>query len=131
MARRKSRKSGTRDGLPSLTVRLRSRPKITPSSRHLANLHLVQDLRTFDFEPGLRPARLFSGSVASVGLDQAQPKTKKGRARVPYQIAFTAPGETLVCVRRGRRREVLFAKKKTGKGGQRRPRRNQWSSYKC
>lgn len=129
MGKGKSSRSGTREPSDSLTVSLRSRPKSLPSGR--LPLTLIDDLRTFDFEPGTRPARLFSGSIATVGFVPNVNKKSQGRSRVPYQIAFTAPSETLVCVRRRRRKEVLFAKKKTGKGGQRRPRRSKWSDYKC
>lgn len=115
-------RSGTRDALQSLTVRLRSRAAIGDALRE------VQDLRAFDFEP-VRPARFLSGPIASVGV--TTPSKKQAPSRVPYQIAFSAPAETLVCVRRRRRKEVLFAKRKTGKGGQRRPRRSKWSNYKC
>lgn len=127
MAKGKNRNSGTRDTSESLTVTLRSRPKTYSWPSPLTQ---IQDLRTFDFSPGTRPAKLFSGSNASVGyvpnVNKPQSKTKN-RA----QLAFTAPAETLVCVRRSRRKEVLFAKKKTGKSGQRKPRRSAWSSYKC
>lgn len=127
MAKGKSGKSGsgTRDAVASLTTTLRSSP------RTKIRLTEISDLRNFDFEPGTRPARLFSGSTASVTAESVTKKTERSRSRVPYQLAFSAPGETLVCVRRSRRREVLFAKKKTGKGGQRRPRRSAWSDYKC
>lgn len=131
MAKGKSFRSGTRDASQSLTVSLRSRPKIARPSRLLS---MVDDLRTFDFEPATRPARLFSGGVASVGfVPNSNKKAASGRpARLHnFQMAFTAPAETLVCVRRKRRKEVLFAKKKTGKGGQRKPRRSRWSDYRC
>lgn len=125
MARSKSGKnSGTRDALQSLTVRLRSRSALSDT------LSSMDDGRTFDFAPDTRPARLFYGINASVGATHA-PKKNQHPSRVPYQIAFTAPAETLVCVRRKRRKEVLFAKRKTGKGGQRRARHNKWSKYKC
>lgn len=129
MAKGKSggRSGRTRDDLSSLTVHtLRSYPAQTFPLRQ------VEDLRTFDFEPDTRPARLFTGSTASVGAVPGAPSKKTGRDdRVRYQLAFEAPAKTLVCVRRARRREVLFAIKKAGRGGQRRPRRNAWSDYKC
>lgn len=128
MAKGKSRR-GTREPSDSLTVTLRSPSRIARPSRHL-NLRMIDDLRSFDFEPASRPARLFSGGIASVGPVPTS-KTSQARGRVPYQIAFSAPGETLVCVRRKRRKEVLFAKKKTGKGGQRKARWSKWSVYKC
>lgn len=123
MAKGKSR-SGTRDPLEIATRRVRSR---LPTQTLLTT---IEDMRAFDFEPGTRPARLFSGSTASIGVSDA-PKSKNGRSRVPYQVAFKAPAETLVCVRRARRKQVLHALRKTGRGGQRRPRRSKWSSIKC
>lgn len=119
---RKSKKPGTRDSLQSLTP-LRSRPLY-------ADLSQVQSFRLADLYDPVKPARLFSGVTATVGVADA-PKKKGTRSRVPTQIAFTAPAQTLVCVRRAQRKEVLFAKKKTGKGGQRRPHRTAWSEVKC
>lgn len=127
----KGSKSRTRDTSESLTVTLRSAPKIRtwPTTR----LTEIQDFRSFDFSPGTRPAKLFSGSNASVGYVPNVNKSTQGRKARTFnaQLAFNAPAETLVCVRRSRRKEVLFAKKKTGKGGQRKPRRTPWSQYKC
>ena len=124
MAKGKSgKRSGTRDDMSSLTVTLRSSPRTI--------LREIDDRRSFDFWPDSRPARLFTGSTASVTATPVAKKTPQARNRVPYQIAFSAPAETLVCVRRKRRKEVLHAKRKTGRGGQRRPRRNAWSNTKC
>lgn len=49
--------------------------------------------------------------------------------KLPSQLAFAVPGKTIVCVRRKRRREVLFAKRKAHGAGRRR--RNQWSNIAC
>lgn len=135
MAKGKSSRSGTREPSDSLTVSLRSRRQKSPLSRHLV-LSQIQDLRSYYDAPALRPALLFSGSPARVGLEPAPNKNKNNvRARPTAvhraQLAFTAPGETLVCVRRARRKEVLFAKNKAGKRGQRKARWSQWSKYKC
>lgn len=122
---RSSRRKGTRDPSESLAHGLRSRSRsvllVTPTE--------VQDFRSFD-APVSSPARLFSGSVASVGVEQVRPR-KGSKSRVPFQIAFTAPGDTIVCVRRARRKEVLHAKRKTGKRGQRKPRRSRFRDIKC
>lgn len=125
MAKGKSRQkgSGTRDPMESLTLGLRSQTAMT-------GLTMLDDLRAFDFEPDTRPARLLSGVTASVGATHA-PKKNQAPSKVPYQIAFSAPAETLVCIRRKRRKEVLFAKRKTGRGGQRRARWSKWSNTKC
>lgn len=115
---------GTRDSTAIASSQLRSRPKM------VSPLTLIEDRRSYDFEPATRPARLFSGSVASM---VATPKIIKGKIRnpasVPYQIAFAAPRETLICVRRKMRREVLHALRRKGKGG--RGRRGKWSNVKC
>lgn len=133
MAKGKNSKSGTRDALQSLTVTLRPGSKTT-RLRH-SPLNLIDDLRTFDFEPDSRPARSLSGRPASFSIEVGTPKKQSGRQyKNPFgraQMAFTAPAESLVCVRRSRRKEVLFAKKKAGKRGQKKPRWSKWSSYKC
>lgn len=46
------------------------------------------------------------------------------------QQRFAVPKQTMVCVRRTIRRQVLFAKGRGG-GGHKRPRRNQWSNVRC
>lgn len=127
MAKGKNRQnSGTRD-----LVTIATSPLVrSPSQSLFGNLYEVSDMRAFDFDQDTRPAKLFNGLDASVGATHT-PTKNKGLSKVPYQIAFSAPAETLVCVRRSRRKQVLFAKRKTGKGGQRRPRRNKWSDVKC
>lgn len=122
MAKGKSGRSGTRDVLTSLPT-VRSYPRTV--------LTAIDDRRTFDFEPATRPARLFSGSTATTTATPVAKKSERARSRVPYQIAFSAPQETLVCIRRKQRREVLHAHKKTGKRGQRRRRWSTYSDTKC
>lgn len=52
-------------------------------------------------------------------------------ARPGYKYpAYSMPSKVAVCVRRNDRREVLFAKKKMGRGGGRR-RRNEQSKIRC
>lgn len=46
-------------------------------------------------------------------------------------IAFQAPKQVTLCVRRRRRREVLFAIRKTRVGVNSPKHRNQWSKVKC
>lgn len=117
---------GTRGSSLSLTSGLRSRP-----ARLYADLSQAADFRLSDLYEPSRPARLFSGVTATIGVDQTPKKQKGTRQRVPFQLAFTAPTETLVCVRRQQRREVIFAKNKAGRGGQKRPIRRAWSEVKC
>lgn len=99
----------------------------------VADLQQFEDRRSF--YPGVyRPARTFR-SRAHLAL--GRPPVKRGRVRrVPQldaPISFGVPKQTLICVRRSQRREVLHALKKTGgRGGrQRRPRRSLFSSISC
>jgi hypothetical protein len=50
---------------------------------------------------------------------------------LPAQVAFSQPKQVSVCIRRKTRREVLFAKQRTGRGAKSRRTRNQWSDVKC
>lgn len=85
-----------------------------------------QDNRAYNpIRKTLRPARTVSGRIASVSL----PKYKK-LSRVKFQ--FDVPERVTVCVRRGVRKQVLHAYKKTGRGkSQRRRRRSQHSNIRC
>lgn len=46
-------------------------------------------------------------------------------------VSFHAPRRAIICARRAIRREVMFATNKSGRGGQRKPRRNSRSYIKC
>lgn len=97
------------------------------------NLALFSDLRTFHPDP-FRPAPAFRRSAARVVV--ARPKRVRSGVRIsagtiPHQLTFAAPDKVILCVRRKRRKQVMFAKGKAGKRGQRKPRRNYWSSISC
>lgn len=134
MAKGKSHRSGTREPTDSLTLRVALPPQKARANR---NLSLIEDFRKFDFEPATRPARLLSGAPARFSVGVGNPKRsgpgkfRKVNPSGPVRLSFTAPRDTIVCVRRSTRKEVLFAKNKTGKRGQRKPRRTPWSNYKC
>lgn len=129
MAKSKSRnRQSRRDAISSLM------PTALPSavrspSRSL--LRQIEDRRSFYPEPATRPALLFSGAKHSLIASTPKKATKRAKSRVPSQVAFYAPSQVLVCVRRKRRKEVLHALRKTGKRGQRRPRRNSLSHIRC
>lgn len=54
------------------------------------------------------------------------------RMSVPQsRIRFDKPDQVLVCVRRKTRREIMFATKNAGRGGQRRARWNEASRISC
>lgn len=113
-----------------------------------ATLREAQDRRNWHpAAPLHRPLKTVSGTP-SYRLVVAKPKRKSGRSlalsraadtrraaadSLPHRIAFDAPKEVLLCVRRQRRKEVIFATRKAGAGKakQRRPRRNQYSEVSC
>lgn len=102
-------------------------------------------------ELNLKPIRLLPSPIESV-LDQVQDTRRYSPDRVasaftvfgtpaPHRkvvgknfarIGFDTPATAIVCVRRKKRREVLFAKRRRGKGsGARRRRMTEWSKFKC
>lgn len=131
------RRSRRRDYTPQSTVpdaftspRTLTLPKVV-QVRPVADLRQVEDRRTYHPLGPMRPPKAWSGhSVTPV-----KPKTsnKKFQRSLPFGLQFSAPKETLVCVRRKRRKEVLHAIRKTGKGAGRRrkPRRNFYSMIGC
>lgn len=112
----------------------------------LSNLE-IEDRRFFHpdrYRPaaGLRRTRhrLDTVSLNAMGAKRP-PSAAKRSARgpdlmrrasaVPIQVRFRGAPHVLVCMRRHRRREVMFAKGHGGKRPKRRPRRNQYSSVSC
>lgn len=64
-------------------------------------------------------------------LEQPRPRTL-GALQPFAKMKFAVPKGVAVCVRRKQRKEVLFAKRRAGKGGpKRKPRFNEWSRVKC
>lgn len=102
----------------------------------LRTRNFVPDLRLFEdrreFYPDLfRPARgVFSRSADIV---VAEPRKRSARAdlSVPFRLSFRSPSHVVMCARRHRRREVLFAYRRTGKGAKSRRRRNEYSDVRC
>lgn len=120
---------------PVLTVR---RPVFEP----------VSDRRVFHPSRVFRPAVLVDGRPvrryvvaaprlvrpAAVGRGaRAHPSWRAPRLfELPHKVSFPDPVRTLVCVRRGTRREVLHALKYVGRGsGGGRKRRNELSEVTC
>lgn len=58
-------------------------------------------------------------------------RRKVGYSTVKERLAFNVPRRIEMCIRRAVRARVLHARRKTGKVGQRRPRRNFWSAISC
>lgn len=107
-------------GLLDLGELPRSSPKLTQ----------LEDRRAY--YPGVyKPASYRDrGKRAFLSIpNQAKPKIRS--TRFSHVVKFEDPRGVLVCVRRHRRREVLFATKKAGRGGMKKPRRNLFSNISC
>lgn len=141
MARNRRRKREVSTSTPSLTVsRLLPSQVRTPVSTQIlqANpLHgFVQDLRTFHPLKALRGAVYSTGGPARLVLKDRSRGNRPGyfgSSQTKAIQAFGSPDKVPICVRRKRRREVLFAKR-GGAGGfakRKRYRRNAHSAIRC
>lgn len=75
-----------------------------------------------------RPARMVTGHP----VGPLRPGRQIRRPDfLPAHVAFEVPKRTMICVRRQERREVLFAKMRTGGGAGKPRRRNRWSEVSC
>lgn len=82
----------------------------------------IEDNRTWHPEGNRRPV----GVTASRAARSLSIVTNPGSTR--SSIAFANPPQIPVCARRARRREVLFALNRTGRGAMSRKRRRTWRS---
>lgn len=109
-----------------------SRRQFTPFTNYLS---LFEDRRTWHPEGTYRPARSFNRSSHLLTLAPAltrRPRRSRPFKQLPsHTVAFDQPQNVLICVRRERRRRVLFAKKKTGYGRRRRPTFGWYSKISC
>lgn len=120
----------------------RSRTRITVNAipSDIASDPLLTDFDTFgepDLLANIQDNRLYHPLdpwTAPLAVPGRPARIQTDRYRfnsVPHE-SFAAPGSTLVCVRRQRRREVLFARRRTGKGGRARRRHFNFNSWvKC
>lgn len=113
-----------------------------PIRRHaalprLSSLRAIEDRREFHPEREQRPARGFvyprHRLVVSVPRQEPSRLPDTFTPTVPVGVAFRAPRQVAICVRRKQRREVLHALGKTGRGSRhhRAPRRNVYSEVHC
>jgi len=151
MAKRKSRSNDRvteRDDLTSLlslpSRAMRPSPVLVPNRTAWRS---IEDLRTYDPGGPYRSARTFRATPVQVtrlsnvairpsgNVYRPARGVKRMRTETPALgrdgLAFTMPKSVLVCARRKMRKEVLFAKRKTGKGSRSIKRRNIWSEIKC
>ena len=89
------------------------------------NNRFVEDRRTYTPAPLTPKTR--TGQKAAIVTTTTRPKQNNSRK----VDTFNAPQEVITCVRRKQRKEVMHAMKKSGKSGQRKPRRNQLSNTHC
>lgn len=135
--------SETRD--PSVIANARPAPgpaltfPVLISPRSVRPLIWIEDRRTWNPSP-YRAAAMVSrprhrlrihsplnaGAKRRAAAAPLRPDLMRRGGAVPSQVAFRGAPSVLVCIRRGMRREVLFAKKRAGRAPKRRPR---WSVY--
>lgn len=70
--------------------------------------------------------RVFHAKIASY-----TDPTYKIKSHLRKRLGFSVSRRMEACIRRWTRKEVLFAKRKTGKAGQKKPVRNFWSALSC
>lgn len=135
MARRSSRKRKKRMQTRDVnTISIQNSWMRSAKKYRYTNLKNIEDRRTFHPDGLQRPARSFNRSLHRLTI----PKFKKvfNRNTRTYKmpsahIMFENPKKVLTCVRRKIRKEVLFAKRKTGRSGQKRPRWTEYSKIRC
>lgn len=126
----------TRDTTVIANQRLRS----TNSQIDLEDfLRSIEDRREFHPDGPSRSARSFNSDRHRLVVPAREPVHRDNfdhmsstlYAAPPAAVGFENSDKVIVCVRRGIRKEVLHALGKTGKGGQKRPRRSEYSDIQC
>lgn len=136
MARRR-RSNSVRRVTSDYSNRRLSGPIRRSSLPRLSSLRAIEDRREFHPEGDFRPARGFvyprHRLVVSVPRQEPSRLPDTFTPAVPVGVAFKAPRQVAICVRRKQRREVLHAVGKTGRGSRfhRAPRRNIYSEIRC
>lgn len=123
--RRRSRSSNDRTGREVHTL---TRTDVLP----LSDLRFIEDRREFHPLGDDRPAGVFMFREARQVVPSRKRQVGKSVADLlPSGVQFNVPGEVALCVRRKRRREVMFAIRKHGRNGGRRYRRTRHSEVSC
>lgn len=117
-------------------------PRPTPR----VDLRLFEDRRTFhpDFiRPAFSLPRASSRLIVGKGILVGRPNTNVSRSdtvrsalrgSIPHQVGFEVPKDVVICLRRKRRREIMHALGKAGRGGIGRGRKrhtNHFSEISC
>lgn len=93
----------------------------------------TEDMRTWHPEGENRP-RLDLYSARPRVVPSPPPRRSRANLRAPEApagLSFEVPREVMVCVKRQQRKEVLHAKRKTGRSGQKPPRFDWTSQVSC
>lgn len=115
-----------RDAVVITNRRLPTLPYVSvPPTDVSSLLREIEDRRNFHPAGPQRDARSFALSSHSLSASPSK------RRDVPRGVSFAVPDEVLICVRRRQRKEVLHALDKTGRAGQKPPRRNYYSDIHC
>lgn len=99
-------------------------PQATP---RLTDFRVIEDRRTF--MPNRR-YRTLQGGRARVSFN-SRFVANRGFGVASFRVSHGAPSRVLVCIRRSQRREVMFAMRKAGRKGQRRPKFSETSKIYC
>lgn len=99
----------------------------------LNNANPVALLKKFTQRPIVDDRRIFTPDRTKKNryIQNSNYKLKETGSHLRPKLSFQDPLRLQVCIRRKTRRQVMFAKKKAGKAGQRKPRYNYYSSIKC
>lgn len=125
--RSRSSTSNAHGSSPSLTApRLFGPILFTPSS--YPDLTPIEDNRRW--QAPLTSPKTLLGTPAQTQIKQPpKGRFKRPYGYVPTHVRFSAPESVVKCIRRKRRREVLFAKKRLN--GNAKKSRNFWSKISC
>lgn len=99
--------------------------ELSEGPRPFLSLLDLEDRRQWHPEGPKRPARALSRSASRLM------PTKSYTAAIGRGVRFAVPGKVAICVRRERRREVLFARRQTRRGSGAPKRRNWFSAVSC
>lgn len=137
MAHKKQTKKTTKRTLRVTTAnanRRLQRPAMTPSLNFGGPVFLLEDRRQFHPDGPFNSARGFTTTASTPTL--REPYSVGGNTFRPYNsqtkatIAYKAPSDVAVCIRRKRRKEIMHAIGAAG-GKVRKPRRNYLSDQRC
>lgn len=106
--------------------------------RSLSRLTLIEDRRNYYPDAYTRPAHMLSTPRHRLVL---KPNVVKARPSpsvlyraptLPVGVAFQTPKRVSICIRRQRRKEVIHALGKSGRGvSRKKPRRSEYSDITC